>query len=121
VGTGFWFPCCSIPGLINPVFPPSWAAFFGHDNQHGDVQKDVCHGIGGSSTSYLHSVQISLLDPKKSTKSKPVVAWTAKGEKAAFIENLECEFGLIGMDLMSQWRSVTFEPNKFGVTIRIVI
>jgi hypothetical protein len=108
-------------GADQSCFPAKLAAFFGHDNDGREVQKDVCHGIGGQSTSYLHSVQISLIDPKRSTKSKPVVAWTSKSEKTAFIENLDCGFGLIGMDVICQWRSVTVEPNRFGVMIRIVI
>lgn len=108
-------------GADQSCFPAKLAAFFGHDNHRPSVEKDICHGIGGQSVSYFHNVQISLIDPKKSTKSNPVIAWTAKNEKSAFIENLECGFGLIGMDLMSQWRSVTFEPNRFGVTIRVVI
>lgn len=120
-GSRFLVPMLLDTGADQSCFPAQLAAFFGHDNHHRDVPKDVCHGIGGTSTSYIHSVQISLIDPKKSTKSKPVIAWTAKSERTAFIENLGCGFGLIGMDLISQWRSVTFEPNKFGVMIRIVI
>lgn len=108
-------------GADQTCFPSKLAAFFGHDNLHPNVSRDICNGIGGASTSYLHSVQVSLIDPQKSTQKKPVVAWTATDKTAAFVENLDCGFGLIGMDLIKQWKQLSFEPNKHGLMIRIVI
>ena len=108
-------------GADQTCFPSKLATFFGHDNHHPDVVKDVCNGIGGASTSYLHSVQVSLLDPQKTTQKKPVLAWTAPDKTAAFVENLDCGFGLIGMDLIKQWKHLSFEPTKQGMLIRIVV
>ena len=108
-------------GADQTCFPSKLASIFGHDNSHPGIVKDVLHGIGGVSTSYLHSVQLSLIDPKKSTQKKPVLAWTATEKTAVFVENLDCGFGLIGMDLIRQWKHLSFEPNKHGMMIRIVI
>jgi hypothetical protein len=118
-GSQYLVPMLLDTGADQTCFPASLAVFFGHNNNHCDVERDTCQGIGGSSVSYLHSVQISLIHPKKSTKEKPVIAWTAKNTKTAFVENLDCGFGLIGMDIMKQWKSITFEPNHFVTMIRI--
>ncbi len=61
-------------GADQTCFPSQLASIFGHDNHYPGVVKDVLHGIGGVSTSYLHSVQVSLIDPKKSTQKKPAIA-----------------------------------------------
>ena len=120
-GEHFLVPMLLDTGADQTCFPSQLAAFFGHNNHHPDVVKDICNGIGGPSTSYLHSVQVSLINPRKSTQKKPVVAWTARDKTAAFVENLDCGFGLIGMDLIRQWKHLSFEPNKHGLMIRIVI
>ncbi len=120
-GDRYMVPMLLDTGADQSCFPAKLAAFFGHDNLHKDVEKISCDGIGASSIGYMHSVQVSLVHPKKSTRERPVIAWTAKNKKAAFIENLDCGFGLIGMDLIAQWKSVTFESSRFGTVIKIVI
>ncbi len=85
------------------------------------MRKKLCSGVGGVSVAYIHSVQLSLIDPFRSTKSKHVIAWTAKTKAASFIQKLDTGFGLLGMDIMRLWKSVCFEssPKKLHIRIRI--
>jgi hypothetical protein len=110
-------------GADETCFPASFASLFGHDNDHPkvEVQKNAVQGIAGFSDSYIHSVRVSLLHPVKSTQKKPVIAWSSKLNKAAFVEKLECSHGLLGMDIMSEWKGVSFEPIKKGILIRITV
>ena len=110
-------------GADETCFPAAFAALFGHDNKHPgvEVRKDAVRGIGGFSDAFIHSVRVSLIHPSKSTAKKPVLAWTAKAESAPFVEKLESPHGLVGMDLMREWREIRFEPNKHGVLIRITV
>jgi hypothetical protein len=120
-GNYFLVPMLLDTGADETCFPCSHAGYFGHDNNHRDVAKDIVCGIGGNSACYIHSVQVSLIDPKRSTKKKPSIAWTSKNKTAGFVENLKCEFGIIGMDTISQWRFLSFEPNRAGLMIRISV
>ena len=110
-------------GSDDTCFPASFAPLFGHSNTHPKVQvcKNAVQGIGGFSDTYIHSVRVSLLHPVKSTQKKPVIAWSSKLTKAAFVDKLESPFGLIGMDLIHEWKALSFEPNKQGVMIRITV
>jgi len=108
-------------GADEICFPAKYAAFFGHNNQAPRVKKKRCCGVGGISVSYIHSVQLSLLDPVRSTNSKHVIAWTAKTRSASFIQKLDAGFGLLGMDIMSRWKSVCFESGRKGLHIRICL
>jgi hypothetical protein len=110
-------------GAEQTCFPAAFAKAFGHDNTHPDVvvHKNAVQGIGGFSDSFIHSLQISLLDPVKSRERKPVIAWSSPLTQAPFVEKLDCLHGLIGMDVMRGWKGVGFEPNKHGVKIRITI
>jgi len=108
-------------GADETCFPARFATFFGHDNHHPKVIKKHCFGVGGRSVTYIHSVQISLIHPTKSTHQKHVVAWTAKAKKAVFVQKLDCGFGLLGMDIMGKWKSVAFVSDSNGQRIRIVV
>lgn len=122
-GKGFYANMILDTGSDETCFPASFAPLFGHNNKHPDVKvcKNAVQGIGGFSDTYIHSVRISLLHPVKSTQKKPVIAWSSKLNKAPFVDKLDCPHGLIGMDIMRDWKAVSFEPIKNGVLIRIVI
>ncbi len=120
-GKRFLFPMLLDTGADETCFPARCATFFGHDNHAPRVRRKRCHGVGGASLTYLHSVRLSLLDPVKSTKSNCVLAWTAKMKTASFVEKLEIGCGLLGMDIMKQWRSVCFENSVQGLRIRICL
>lgn len=95
--------------------------FLGHNNRDPRAKRKRCRGVGGSSLAYIHSVRLSLLDPEKSTRSKHVIAWTAKTKSASFLEKLNLGCGLLGMDIIKQWKSVCFENAAKGLQIRIRI
>jgi hypothetical protein len=110
-------------GADETCFPASFAVLFGHDNKHPDVQllKDSCQGIGGSSDAFVHSVRISLVDPVKSTKKAMVLAWSHTADKAPFVEKLDCPMGLLGMDIIKEWKELNFAPSEKGLWIRITV
>jgi len=120
---GFHAPMILDTGADETCFPGSMAESFGHNNEHPDVkiEKDAVKGIGGMSDSFIHSIEVSLLDPKKSSAKKMVVAWSSGLEKTPFIEKMECPYGLIGMDIISRWKKLSFIPNKKGLGIYITI
>lgn len=110
-------------GADETCFPASFASLFGHSNSHPKVQvcKNAVQGIGGFSDTYIHSVRISLLHPIKSTEKKPVIAWSSQLAKAPFVDKLNCPHGLLGMDIIREWKAISFEPNRHGIVIRITI
>jgi hypothetical protein len=61
----FLYPMLLDTGADETSFPGDQAAYFGHNNNDPKVIKGSCGGVGGGSVQYFHSVQVSLLDPKK--------------------------------------------------------
>jgi len=120
-GTRFLFPMLLDTGADETCFPAKYAPFFGHDNRDPRVVRKRCRGVGGFSLAYVHSVRLSLLDPDKSTRSNHVIAWAARTKSASFLEKLDLGCGLLGMDIMRQWKSVCFENAPKGLHIRICI
>lgn len=120
-GRGYYSPMVLDTGADETCFPAAFAKSFGHRNDHSDVevQKDAVQGIGGMSDSFIHSVQIGLLHPSKSTTKTPVIALMSPLKKAPFVEKLDCPHGLIGMDIIGCWKSLYFEPTKKGLKIII--
>jgi hypothetical protein len=118
-GKTFLVPMLLDTGADSTCFPVSLATFFGHDNKHRLVRKSSCCGIGGEVTTYIHSVQISLIHPQKSTKTRHVIAWTSKKPKAEFVEGMKTGIGLLGMDIMKQWKSVAFKNTNTSLVIQI--
>ena len=108
-------------GADETCFPAKYAGFFGHNNRHPHVVKKRCRGVGGSSLAYVHSVRLGLLDPDQSTRSRHVIAWTARNKSASFVEKLDIGCGLLGMDIIKQWKSLCFENRDKGLQIRIRI
>ncbi len=111
-------------GAMNTSFPACLAEVFEHSNAHPEVvrKQDAVVGVGGKSDAFLHSVQVSLIDPSKSTNTKHVVAWSSNLEKVPFIEKFESPYGLIGMDIIKNWQELSFVPRKGGgLIIRITV
>lgn len=115
-GTSYVFPMLLDTGADRTCFPAKFATFFGHDNEHKDVKKDDASGVGGKCKCYIHSVGIGLIHPDKPAKPNPVIAWKSKMKEAWFAEALDCECGLIGMDVIKEWSHVTITafPNGGG-------
>ena len=120
-GNRYFFQMLLDTGAERTCFPARYAASFGHDNHHKDVKAHEMHGLGGSCKCYSHSVRLGLIDPVKSTAANLVIAWKSKLERASFAEKLDCGFGLLGMDIMSEWSSVTFSGKSGGGRIKILI
>lgn len=110
-------------GADETCFPNAFAGLFGHDNGHPHVEriKNSYQGIGGLSDAFLHSVRISLIDPVKSSTKRQVLAWSSGADKLPFVEKLDCSMGLLGMDIMRNWKSLSFRPIKSGLLINIEI
>jgi hypothetical protein len=78
-------------GAQETCFPAAYAHQFGHDNAHPNVEvrRNAVQGVGGASDAFLHSIQISLLDPIKTRERKPVIAWTSPpvAQSRSFLRN----------------------------------
>jgi hypothetical protein len=122
-GNAWHTPMLLDTGADSSCFPAAFAKGFGHDNEHPDVeiQTDAVQGIGGCSDAYIHSVRIGLIHPSKSSREKTVLAWSSKIDKVQFVQKMECKHGLLGMDVMNQWKEIRFQPIKSGLLIRITI
>jgi hypothetical protein len=120
-GQRFLVPMLLDTGCDETCFPAKFAADFGHNNHHPHVIKTKVNGVGGESVCYMHSVCISLIDPDKSNHLRHVIAWESKIKKAAFIEKLDCDMGLLGMDIVNKWKSVKLVSSKKGPIITIEI
>ena len=116
-GQIFLVPMLLDTGCDQTCFPGKFAADFGHCNIHPNVKKDIVKGVGGDSACYIHSVRISLIDPNKSSSALHVVAWKSKIKKAHFVEKLDCDMGLLGMDIINQWRSLKLVRSAKGTPV----
>jgi hypothetical protein len=115
-GRTYIIPMLIDTGCDETSFPAYCSERFGHNNHDRRVKKSWCSGVGGRSRSYIHSVEISLLHPGKSTHQ---IAWRSNVPRAAFIENLNCTFGLIGMDVIKEWKSLFLKNTTGGLQIVI--
>ena len=119
------FPMLLDTGADESCFPADYAAFFGHNNLAPAVSKKVIHGVGGKSTAYIHSVRMVLIDPVKSTKSAFVPAWSSTLNHATFVSSLNMSMGLLGRDVMAEWRGLSIIPipsrlaSKWDIIIRL--
>lgn len=124
-GTRTLFPMLLDTGADETCFPANYAAYFGHNNTAPDVKKKDIHGVGGASTAYIHSIRIVLVDPIKSTKQAFVPAWSSSLSRAMFVSALDMSMGLLGRDVMKEWKAVSLTPiphrpaSKWQITIRI--
>ena len=55
-------------------------------------------------------MRVGFLDPVKSTAHKLVRLWTSALDKTLFIEKLTTPTGLLGRDVMREWKRVSFLP-----------
>ena len=113
------YPMIVDTGADTTCFPASLAALVGHDNQGIGVEEHLCIGIGGEATAYLHTVKVSLLDPY----SPPDTIWDSSLPRFRFVDAWDSRFGLIGRDMMQEWKSTsfTFQPARKRWLIQIDI
>lgn len=119
------FPMLLDTGADETCFPANYAAFFGHNNLARGVTKKQIHGVGGRSQAFIHSVRLVLIHPRKSTGEHFVPAWSSALNKAAFVSQLNMTMGLLGRDVIQEWKEVAFRPllhrpgSEWEITIRI--
>ena len=119
------FPMLLDTGADETCFPAAYAVYFGHKNLAPTVSKKFIHGVGGKSTAYIHSVRLVLIDPVKSSKNAFMSAWSSALTKATFVTSLDMSMGLLGRDVMAEWKDLSFEPtphrsaSKWDITIRV--
>ena len=106
-----FFPVLLDTGADETCFPSALAAFFGHDNAHPAVQSKIVGGVGGSSPAPIHSLRLSLIDPVASTKKNLVKAWTSSLDRGSFVDALTASMGLVGRDVMAEWKRVAFRHS----------
>jgi hypothetical protein len=120
------YPMILDTGADYTSFPGALASFLGHDNQHPQVVREKTSGIGGQAVACLHSLRLFLVDPKtpiKTTKhiAVPVCVWKSSIKRFRFIEGFDCPFGLLGRDLMQEWKCVSLSPSGTCWMIQITI
>ena len=124
-GNRTMFPMLLDTGADETCFPATYAGYFGHNNQAHLVSKKSIYGVGGQSIAYIHSVRLVLIDPVKSTSAAFVPAWSSALNKATFVSSLNMSMGLLGRDVMAEWKDVAFAPtpsrkaSKWDISIRI--
>ena len=111
-------------GCYATAFPAKYDRRFGHNNRHPKVAKGQSCGLGGKSKCFIHSVRIGLLDETEPVgdNGKPSFKWRAKCTKAEFITKFNADYGIIGRDVMSEWRKLTIKNlNADHPLIEIVV
>ena len=111
-GRIYVFPMLLDTGADRTAFPAAYAAFIGHDNLSKKVVTLKIGGIGGKSDSYAHSVRVGFFDPVRSTAQHLIRSWTSSLDKALFVEKLTTPTGLLGRDVMREWKRVAFFPVR---------
>jgi len=123
--TGEQFGCKMIldTGCHKTSFPAILASRFGHNNDHPDVVKGIGCTLGGDCHFYTHTVKIGLLDESEpvAEDGKAIIRWLSKSDSADFIAEFKSEYGIIGRDIMREWKSVEFsDMDKPRPKIQIV-
>jgi hypothetical protein len=100
-------------GACRTCLPASSAVYFGRSNSAPDVEIYETAGLGGSCKGYIHGFKFGLINPDLPpcpTKNAPI--WEASRNEICFMEALNV--GLIGMDVVSEWKKLEIIPNARG-------
>lgn len=98
-------------GATRTCLPAHFAAFLGHDNRNPLVEKAEPNGLGGSSTAYVHTLRMALIDPESTAREPMRAFWSSPVMPVLFAEKLETKFGLLGRDVLAQWQQTCFRPT----------
>lgn len=99
-------------GSSSTCLPAHLAAFIGHDNRNPLVKKTEVQGVGGASMAFVHTMRLALIDPDTTEQQKLRTFWTSPVVQVLFVEKLTTQTGLLGRDVLSQWKQVRFCPTK---------
>jgi len=98
-------------GSARTCLPADRAAFFGHNNLDHQVKTTTIRGVGGPAKAHIHTLRIELIDPLGRTWSKLIPPWRSAMMPVLFAETIDLKTGILGRDILSQWKSVTFRPT----------
>ena len=99
-------------GASHTSIPAAFAASFGHENTAKDVAKTEVKGIGGKSPAFIHTLRFELIDPAAKTWTKLVSPWRSPKLPVHFVEKMDTQMGLIGRDVISLWKGVSFRSTR---------
>jgi hypothetical protein len=100
-------------GSCMTVVPAFRAMQFGHDNNHPDVEPFSMAGLGGTVTGYWHSFRFGLFC---GFTNPPV--WESAHQKLCFANEFS-NYGLLGMDVIKQWKEFRLIPTQHGGRISL--
>jgi hypothetical protein len=97
-------------GACISCVPAYRARQWGHSNDDPNVKPFEMPGLGCDWKGFIHPFRLGLVDQNK--------LWVPIGESTStelvFIENLSEHYGLLGMDVISSWRTFAIHPRKSG-------
>ena len=91
-------------GATKTCLPARFAASFGHNNRHPLVNSTTACGLGDSSLAFIHTLKVALIDPEATEREKLRTYWTSPVMPVLFADKMETKFGLLGRDLLAQWK-----------------
>lgn len=120
------YPLLVDTGADHTFFPASYARSIGHDNANPAVRTTQRYGVGGVAKAYLHTLSLSLLPPDMgggsgSSPDLPPYVWTSSVRTFGFFESLHEDFGILGRDLMAEWKCVSVLPRRGRWAVEIEI
>ena len=98
-------------GASRTCLPATRAEFLGHDNLDGRVKTTEVSGVGGKSLAFIHTLSIELVDPSGKIWRKLIPPWRSEVMPVLFVEKMETQAGILGRDILSQWKYVGFRPT----------
>jgi hypothetical protein len=98
-------------GASRTCLPATRAAFLGHDNLDRRVKTTEVHGIGGKSRAFVHTIRLELIDPACRIWRKLIPPWRSEVMPVLFVEKMETQAGILGRDVLSQWKHIAFRAT----------
>ncbi|MCE5231499.1 protease [bacterium] len=125
-GYFFLHPMLLDTGADHTIFPADFASYIGHHNLNPNVVHETVSGIGGTAVAYIHTMRLSLVDPENplmniGNENVPSCVWHSSIKKYRFIHGFSSQFGLLGRDLIREWKKVSLVPTLSRWTIEITI
>lgn len=118
------FPMLLDTGSDHTCFPVFFAKMLGHNNHHPGVRVSSVLGVGGREQSYLHTINVGIASPdyKAGQKLRPCsTVWNSSIAQFRFGQKFMLPFGLIGRDVMKEWKAVSISPYRGKWAIKITI
>lgn len=98
-------------GASRTCLPAVRAEFLGHDNLARHVKTTEVNGIGGKSKAFIHTLRLELIDPEGKIWRKLIPPWRSEVMPVFFVEKMETQIGVLGRDILSQWKHIGFRST----------